>query len=195
VHSRYGIGIVALALALTFAVGLSATPLAAAGHRVEVQTRRTVSCATEERALQLWAFATNPSIGSAGVTISTGNPTQSTGLLGVSSQQPHYGLDGRCHSVAKKNVVLSHRGLASAGVVHAGDIRSPTIYCAATRRVLMRLVISYDASQKPVSATIEVLTQPKARNGKTPKSKRIGYVRWSPTRAVTYYSSACTSQS
>jgi hypothetical protein len=58
----------------------------------------------------------------------------------------------------------------------------------------MRLVISY-ASQKPVSAMIEVLTQPKARNGKTPKSKRIGFVQWSPTRAVTYYSAACTSQS
>ena len=43
-------------------------------------------------------------------------------------------------------------------------------------------------------ATIEVLTQPRARGGKTPKSKRIGYVQWSPTRSVTYYSSACTSQ-
>src|SRR5262249_859669 len=140
-HGRYGIGIVALAFALSFAVGLSATPRAAAGHRVEVQTRKTVSCATEEMALQLGAFPPNPSIGSAGVTISPGTPTQSTGLLGVSSQQPHYGLDGRCHSVARKNVVLSHRGLTSAGVVHAGDIRSPTVYCAATRRVLMRLVI------------------------------------------------------
>jgi hypothetical protein len=141
------------------------------------------------KAVQLWAFATNPSMGSAGLTISTGDPGRPTGLLGVSTQQPHYGLDDRCHSVAKR-VGLSRRGLASAGVVHAGDIQSPTVYCAATRRVLLRLLISYDTSQKPVSATIEVLTQPKVRNG---KSKRIGYLQWLPARAVTYYrSSACT---
>jgi hypothetical protein len=144
--------------------------------------------------LQLWAFATNPQIGSAGVTISTGNPSVSTGLLGLSSEQPHYGLGSRCHSVVKR-VAVSHRGLTSAGVVHAGDVRSPTVYCAATPRVLMRLLISYNGSQRPVSATIEVLTQPKPRHGKTPKRKRIGYVQWSPKQSVTYYSSACTSQS
>ncbi|HEX3455808.1 MAG TPA: hypothetical protein VHS03_14375 [Gaiellaceae bacterium] len=111
----------------------------------------------------------------------------------MSNEQPQYGLDARCHSVAKK-VVLGRRGLTSAGVVHAGDIQTPHLYCAATRRVLMRLVISYNASRKPVSATIEVLTQPRARSGKTPKSKRIGFVQWVPSRTVTYYSSACTSQ-
>ena len=185
---RYGVGIVVLALSV-----LIATPLASAGHRLEMQARRTVSCNTAEGALQLWAFATNPTIGSAGVTISTGNPTQATGLLGVSSTQQHYGLGSRCHSVVR-HVVLSRRGLASAGVVHAGDVRSPTVYCAATRRVLIRLLISYNASGKPTSATIEVLTQPKARGGKTPKSKRIGYVQWSPKQSVTYYSSACSSQ-
>jgi len=144
--------------------------------------------------LKLWAFATNPSMGSANVTISTGNPNVPVGLLGVSSTQPHYGLDGRCHSVVKR-VVLGRRGLASAGAVHAGDIQSPTVYCAATPRVLMRLLISYNAAGKPVNATIEILTQPKPRKGRTPKSKPIGYVRWSPQRSVTYYSSsACTSQ-
>jgi hypothetical protein len=187
-RSRYGIGIVVLALAVFIA-----TPLASAGHRLEVQTRRTVSCSTAQGALQLWAFATNPTIGSAGVTISTGDPNQPTSLLGVSSQQEHYGLVSRCRSVTK-HVVLSRRGLTSAGAVHAGDVRSPTVYCAATRRVLIRLLISYNASRKPVSATIEVLTQPRARAGKTPKSKRIGYVQWSPKQSVTYYSSACSSQ-
>ncbi len=133
-------------------------------------------------------------IGSANITIGTGNPSSSTSLLGVSSQLTHYGLVDRCHSVVK-HVVLSRRGLTSAGAVHAGKIRSPAVYCAATRRVLLRLFISYSASGEPVAATIEVLTQPKARNGKTPKSKRIGYVQWSPKRSVTYYSSsACTSQ-
>lgn len=194
-RTRHGVGIVALTLAAALVGGLSATPLAAGGNRIEVRARRTVSCTTQLRAIQLWAFATNPSIGSANVTISTGDPGTPTGLLGVSSQQTHYGLDDRCHSVTKQ-VVLSRRGLASAGAVHAGDIRSPTVYCAATRRVLMRLLISYNGSQQPVSATIEVLTQPPARNGKKPKSKRIGYVQWSPDRSVTYYrSSACTSQS
>ena len=188
---RYWVGIVALALA----EGLyPAIPRAVAGDRLEVQARRTVSCTTEARALQLSAFATNPQIGSANVTISTGNPSIATGLLGVSSQQTHYGLGGRCRTVAKR-VAVSHRGLTSAGVVHAGDVRSPTVYCAATRRVLMRLLISYNGDQKPVSATIEVLTQPRALHGKTPKSKRIGYVQWSPKQSVTYYSSACTSQS
>src|SRR6476469_1688723 len=182
-RSRYG-GIVVLALSVVVA-----TLLAKEGHRLEVQTRRTVSCSTAQGALQLWAFATNPTIGSAGVTISTGDPNQPTSLLGVSSQQQHYGLGSRCHSLVR-HVVLSRRGLASAGVVHAGDVRSPTVYCAATPRVLIRLLISYSASEKPVSATIEVVTQPKRNR----KSKRIGFVQWSPKRSVTYYSSACTSQ-
>lgn len=182
------VGIAALALSLALAAGLYP---AAAGRRVETRTHRTVSCATDLGAVQLWAFATNPTIKSAGITISTGDPGQPTALLGVSTQQPRYGLDGRCHT-ARKRVVLSHRGLTPAGVVHAGDIQSPTVYCGATRRILLRLVISYNSSQRPVSATIEVLTQPKPHSGK--KSKRIGYVQWSPKRSVTYYSSACTSQ-
>ena len=187
-RSRCRVGILALAFSVALAAGLYP---AAAGRRAETRTHRTVSCATLEGALQVSAFATNPQIGSANVTISTGNPTLPTALLGVSSTQPHYGLDVRCHTVQKR-VVLNRRGLTSAGAVHAGDIRAPSVYCGATRRVLMRLVISYNSSQKPVSATIEVLTQPKAHSGK--KRKRIGYVQWSRQKSVTYYSSACTSQ-
>lgn len=157
-RSRCRVGIVALALSVALAAGLYP---AAAGDRVEARARRTVSCSTEQGALQLWAFATNPTIGSANVTISTGDPGTPTALLGVSSRQPRYGLDGRCHSVQKR-VVLNRRGLTPASVVHAGDVRSPIVYCGATRRVLMRLVISYNSSQRPVSATIEILTQPKA---------------------------------
>jgi hypothetical protein len=188
-QSRFGIGIV---VALVLAATLSAH--ATAGRRLETQVKRTLSCTTEEKALQITAFATNPTIGSANITISTGNPSVPTGLVGVSNKQPHYGLDSRCHSVAKR-VVLNRRGLASAGTVHSGDVRSPTVYCAASQRVLIRLVLSYNASAEPVSATIEILTQPKARHGKQPKSKRIGYIQWSPAKSVTYYSSAaCTSQ-
>jgi hypothetical protein len=194
-RARHVVGIVALVLAVALAEGLyPASPRAAADHRVTAQVLRTASCATEEGALQLWAFATNPTIGSANVTISTGNPARSTGLLGVSSQLMHFGLGSRCHFVAKP-IVLNRRGLTSAGTVRAGDIRSPTVYCAATRRVLLRLEISYDSSERPVTAAIEVLSQPKARSGKKAKSKRIGFVQWSPKRSVTYYSSACTSQS
>ena len=187
-RSRFRVGILALALSLALAGGLYP---AAAGHRVEARAHRTVSCTTLEGALQLSAFATNPQIRSANVTISTGNPNLSTALLGVSSTQRHYGLDGRCHTVAKR-VVLNRRGLTPAGVVRAGDIQAPSVYCGATRRVLIRLLISYNSSQEPVSATIEILTQPKAHSGK--KRKRIGYVQWSPKKSVTYYSSACTSQ-
>jgi hypothetical protein len=187
---RHGIGLLVLVVVAAFVAG---APFAAAGHRLETQVRRTVSCKTQERALKLWAFATNPTIGSANVTISTGDPNLPTGLLGVSSTQTRYGLDSRCHTVPKR-IALNRRGLASAGAVHAGDVRSPTVYCAATQRVLMRLVISYNSSQQPVSATIEILTQPKPHKGNAPKSKRIGYVQWSPHQSVTYYSSACTSQ-
>jgi len=191
---RSGAGILALALAVLGGGLYLATPFAAAGHRVEAKARRTLSCATDEGALQIWAFATDPSVGSAGITISTGNPSLSTSLLQVNSKGPHYGAAAdRCHS-ATKHVVLSRRGLTSAGVVHAGDYRSPMVYCAATRRVLIRLLVSYGASEKPTAATIEVLTLPRARSGKTPKSKRLGYVQWSPKRSVTYYPAACTSQ-
>jgi hypothetical protein len=178
----------ALAVALVLGSCL-ATLSAAANRRADVQVRRTFSCTTELGALQLTAFATNPTIGSANVTVSTGDPNQATGLLGVSSEQKHYGLGSRCHSVVR-HVVLSRRGLTSAGVVHAGDVRSPTVYCSATRRVLMRLLITYNDSGKPVSATIEVVTEPKRNR----KSKRIGFVQWSPKKSVTYYSSRCTSQ-
>jgi hypothetical protein len=75
--------------------------------------------------------------------------------------------------------------------VHAGDNQSPTVYCGATKRILMRLVVGFGSAGKPVSATVEVWTQPK-HPGKKPK--RIGYVQWSPKKSVTYYSSACTSQ-
>jgi hypothetical protein len=187
-------GLVVLALAVAAGALFAAVAGAAAGPRVQTSAARTVSCTTDEGAMQFSAFATNPMVKSANVTISTGNPNSPNGLLGVSSEQPKYGLAARCHSVAN-HVVLSHRGLTSAGVVHAGDVRSPAVYCAATSRVLLRLLVSYSSAGKPVSAAVEALTQPKPRGGKTPVSKRIGFVQWSPKRSVTYYAtSACRSQ-
>jgi hypothetical protein len=65
----------------------------------------------------------------------------------------------------------------------------------ATAHVLVHFRLGFDAAGKPLSATIAVRTQPKARNGKKRKSKAIGYAQWSPQRSVTYYSSrAYTSQ-
>ena len=186
-----GFGVVALAGVLALGLSWVATTAAARG-RIETQVRRTVSCPTELQAVQISAFASNPSIGAADMSITTGNPNSADGLLGVSSKQKQYGLSSTCHVVAKR-VALTHRGLTSAGVVHAGDVRWPTAYCPATRRILLRFVIKLDASEKPLSATIEVRTQPKARRGK-PKSKKIGFVQWSRTRSITYYSSSCTNQ-
>jgi hypothetical protein len=186
---RTTIGIVAAAV---LALGVyGATVTAAAGVRIEAQVRRTVSCTTSLRALQISAFAANSSIGAASVSITTGNPTSADGLLGISTRQPRYGLGGACHTAAKR-AALTHRGLTSAGVVHAGDIRWPAVYCPASPRVLLRFVIGLDASAKPVSATVAIRTLPKPHSGK--KSKQIGLVQWSPTRSVTYYASACTTQ-
>jgi hypothetical protein len=108
----------------------------------------------------------------------------------MSTAQPRYGLGSACHSVTMP-AALTHRGLTSAGVVHAGDVRWPVAFCPAPRRVLVRFVIDLNAAGKPVSATIAVRTQPSAR-GK--KSKPIGFVQWSPKRSVTYYAPACTTQ-
>ncbi len=162
----------------------------AAGNRVETQVRRTFSCATTQGALQISAFAANPTIGTANVSITTGNPNSSTGLLGISTGQPRYGLGGACRSVTKQ-VAMTHRGLTSAGVVHAGDIRWPTVFCPASARVLLHFVLALNGSGKPVSATIAIRTQPNAR-GK--KSKAIGFVQWSQARSVTYHAPGCTTQ-
>lgn len=180
-----------LAAAALAAGAYGAVGTASAGNRAVALVRRTVSCATELRALQISAFASNPSIGSANVSITTGDPQTADGLLGMSNEQPQYGLSSRCHAVSK-TVSLTHRGLTSAGVVHAGDIRYPTAYCAATSRVLLRFVIGLNSSGKPVSATVAAWTQPKA--GKKAKSKPIGFVHWSPARSVTYYRAGCTTQ-
>ena len=182
---------IGLAAAVALGVGLyAATVGAAAGSRGETQVRRTFSCRTTLGALQISAFASNPTIGTANVSITTGNPNfHPTGLLGMSTGQPRYGLNGACRPVTKQ-VALTHRGLVSAGTVHSGDVRWPEAFCSASPRILLRLVLGLNASGKPVSATIAITTQPKS--GK--KSKPIGYVQWSPAQSVTYHAAACTTQ-
>jgi hypothetical protein len=75
---------------------------------VESKVQKTVSCATQQAALQISAYASNPDIGAANVSITTGDPSSATGLLGLSSKQTHYGLSGACHA-AKKHVAWTHR--------------------------------------------------------------------------------------
>lgn len=180
-----------LAAAAALAVGLYGASIAgASSDRIETQVRRTVSCPTKLGALQISAFASNPTIGSANVSITTGNPNTATGLMGLSNQQTRFGLNGTCHAVARQ-VAMTHRGLSSfLGVSHAGDVGWTALYCPVTPRVLLRFVIALDASDKPVSATVAVRTQPKAGG----KSKSIGFVYWSPKRSVTYYASRCVTQ-
>jgi hypothetical protein len=185
---------VTAAVALTVVATAIAVAAPAAADEASVIERK-VSCVTELGALQMGVFARNPAAGAAAANIHTGDPNAPTPniLLAVDTRYKHYVLGDGCRRVVKR-IALTHRGLTSSGVVHGGDYRSPTIYCAATARVLLRFRLGFDASGKPVSATMAIRTQPKARGGKKPKSKPIGYVQWSPQRSVTYYSPACTSQ-
>ena len=185
----------ALAATAALAVGLYGASIAGASRdRVATQVRRTVSCPTKLGALQISAYASNPTIGSANVSITTGNPMTATGLMGMSSQQPRFGLNGTCHTVATR-VAMTHRGLSSfLGVSHAGDIGWTSMYCPVTPRVLLRFVIGLDPSDKPITATVAVRTQPKASAGKSGKSKSIGFVQWTPKRSVTYYASRCATE-
>ena len=151
-----------------------------------MRVQRIVSCTTTLRALQISAFAGNPSSGNASITISTGDPNSATDLLGLSNQQARYGLNGTCRP-AKTQVALGHHGLTSAGVVHSGDVRWPAVFCSATPRVLLHFVLSLNSSGKPVSAKIAIATQSK-------KSKPIAFIQWSPAQSVTYYKPGCTTQ-
>jgi hypothetical protein len=174
-------------------LGVVATAIAVSAPAAADQTNiieRKVSCATEHGALQMDVFARIA--GAASANIHTGDPNAMPPsiLLAVDTRVKHYVLGDSCRRAAKR-IALTHRGLTSAGVVHAGDYPSPAIFCGATKRVLLHFKLGFDAAGKPTIATVAVRTQPRAGH----KSKPIGYVQWSPQRSVTYYSSrACTSQ-
>jgi len=145
-----------------------------------------VSCATDEGALQISAFGRNPSVRAAAADIKTGTPSTSAVLVGVDTRHKHYVLSSMC-SASTGRVALTHRGLTSVVVVPAGDRRPPSVYCSATRNVLVNFRFRFDASGKPVRATIVIRTEPKT----SMKSKPIAYVQWTPQRSVTYYTRAC----
>lgn len=180
---------VAPVVVLTVALAASANATSATPKTVD----RTVSCATELGALQFDAMATNPSAGGASASIGTGNPNNGAGLLWFATGHSHttnYSVGNTCRTV-KTRVAFTHRGLASSGVSLAGQYRSPgAAFCSAPRHVLLRFRAGFDGSGNPITATIAIWTQPAAHRAARP----IGFVQWSPSRSVTYYSPACTSQ-
>ena len=73
----------------------------------------------------------------------------------------------------------------------AGYNQSPTVYCGAPRRVLVRYRLGFASSGKPATATIAVW----GKRRKSSRLREIGYVQWSRSRSVTYYSrKSCTSE-
>jgi hypothetical protein len=153
----------------------------------------TVSCTTAQRSMQISAYAYRPDpFGYAAATIFTGPPnTPATiPLVRVETDKSNFTLDPRCGRV-KTSVRFTHRGLTSAGVVKAGYFQSLTAYCGAPGRVLVRYRIGFASSGKPATATITVW----ARRKKSPQLREIGYVRWSRSRSITYYSrKSCVGQ-
>jgi hypothetical protein len=134
---RPGVRIVTAVVAVaTGTVGTFVSPGKApgAGDRQSSIIERKVSCETELGALQIGVFARNPAAGAAAANIHTGDPSGSTPniLLAVDTRYKHYVLGSSCQRVAKR-IPLTHRGLTSAGLVHAGEYRSPTIYCRQPR--------------------------------------------------------------
>lgn len=152
----------------------------------------TVSCATHAGAVQIDAIAYRPAFGYAGAFIETGFPNTpgTITLVGVQTDKSNYALDKECGQT-KKSVRFTHRGLSSSGVVKAGYNQSPTVYCGAPRRVLVRYRIGFASSGKPATATIAVW----AKRKNSSRLREIGYVQWSRSRSVSYYSrKSCTSQ-
>src|SRR5436305_9234921 len=89
----------------------------------------------------------------ASAVIDTGDPNLPTTLDGVDTRYKHFALGKSCRRVSRR-IALTHRGLTSAGVVRAGNKRSPTVYCSATAHVRIHFKLSFDSAGKPVNATI-----------------------------------------
>ena len=175
------------------AAGAWTTPARSSrAHSTMKYVAGTLSCSTFEGAVQLNAIAYRPAFKYAAAFIDTGFPdTPGTiTLVGVQTDKSNYTLDKRC-SRTKRSVHFTHRGLSSAGVVKAGYNQSPEVYCGAPSRVFVRYRLGFASSGKPATATIAVWAKRKGSS----RLREIGYVQWSPSRSVTYYSrKSCTSQ-
>jgi hypothetical protein len=175
-------------VAIVSAIAASAWALTApAARRVAVKTvAGTVSCVTSQGSLQVTAYAYRPDpYGYASATIFTGPPnTPATiPLVQVETDKSNYTLDHAC-SRTRKSVGFTHRGLRSAGVVKAGYFQSLTAYCGVPSRVFVRYRIGFTSSGKPTAATVAVW----AKRKKSSRLHEIGYVKWSRSKSITYYS-------
>jgi len=184
--------VVAVTSVLAAAGAWSTSAPAAQGDSTLKYAAGKVSCATTLGALQLDAIAYRPSLGYAAALIRTGFPDTpaTTTLVGVQTDKSDYTLDKGCRQT-NRSIRLTHRGLSSAGVVKAGYNQSPEVYCGAPGRVLVRYRIGFASSGKPATATMSVWGKRK----KSSRLREIGYVQWSRSRSISYYSAkACTSR-
>lgn len=185
------VGLIAVASAVVASAWAMAAP---AAPRVALKTvAGTMSCVTAQGALQISAYAYRPDpYGYASATVWTGPPnTPATiPLIRVETDKSNYSVDKGC-SQTKKSVAFTHRGLRSAGVVRAGYYQSLTAYCGAPSRVLIRYRFGIASSGKPATATIAVW----AKRKKSSTLHQIGFVKWSRSRSITYYSpKSCVGQ-
>ena len=189
-----GVRLVAL-VAVVSALTASAWTIAAPAARSSAlrTVAGTVSCTTWQGSLQISAYAYRPDpYDYAAATIFTGPPnTPATiPLVQVETDKSRYTLDKGC-SPAKKSVPLTHRGLTSAGVVKAGYYQSLTAFCGAPSRVLIRYRIGLASSGKPATAAMTVW----AKRKQSSRLHQIGYLKWSRSRSITYYSrKSCVGQ-
>ena len=73
----------------------------------------------------------------------------------------------------------------------AGYYQSLTAFCGAPSRVLIRYRIGFASSGKPATATMTVW----AKRKKSSRLHQIGYLKWSRSRSITYYSrKSCVGQ-
>ncbi|HKN64456.1 MAG TPA: hypothetical protein VJV76_09025 [Gaiellaceae bacterium] len=184
--------VAAVTSVLAAASAWTAPAPAAPNHSTLKYVAGTVSCTTVAGAVQLDAIAYRPAFGYAAAFIETGFPNTpgTITLVGVQTGKSNYTVDKRCDRT-RKSVRFTRRGLTSAGVVKAGYDQSPMVYCGAPRRMFVRYRLGFAGSGKPATATIGVW----AKRKNSSRLREIGYVQWSPSRSVTYYSrKACTSQ-
>jgi hypothetical protein len=175
------------------AAGAWTMPAPAAQRSTLRSVTGTVSCSTAWNSLQITAYAYRPDpFGYALASVYTGPPNTpgTISLLAVETDKSNYTLDHRC-SRSKTSVGLTHRGLRSAGVVKSGYYQSLTAYCGAPNRVIVRYRIGFDSSDKPATATISVW----AKRKHSSRLRETGYVQWSRSRSITYYSpKSCVGQ-
>jgi hypothetical protein len=189
-----GVRLVAL-FVVVCALAASASTVAAPAAAPESSLKTiagTVSCTTAVGALQISAFAYRPSVGHAGAFVMTGpeNTPAAFALVGAETDKANFTLDKGCSST-KKSVRLTHRGLSSAGVVKAGYNQSTTVFCGVPGRVIVRYRIGLADSGKPATAILAVW----AKRKKSSRLREIGYVQWSRSRSVSYYSKkACINE-